>query len=148
MSRVRTDEAPVFVFASHSTVSEALDLALMKMMDRCRPADWQEDAAVNTANKTPDNLAKLGQWWTHWIYRCPKISLKDVLHLEPYTQSVDQWREYFADGQEPLFKIPVNLPQFPKALRTITKLHTPTLGQGLRNVNGIGTWSAFRDAAN
>jgi hypothetical protein len=28
--------------------------------------------------------SKLATWYLHWIYRSPKISLKDVLHLETY----------------------------------------------------------------
>lgn len=145
MSRVRTDEAPIFVFASHAKVTEALDLALLKVLERCRPADWQDEAPV-ADSKASDHLAKLGQWWTHWIYRCPKISLKDVLHLEPYPTSVDLWREYFSDGQEAVFQIKTKLLQYPSVLRTIVKLNSDSQAQGFRNVNGIGTWSAFRDA--
>jgi len=29
---------------------------------------------------------KLSIWYMHWVYRCPKISLNDVLHLEPYKE--------------------------------------------------------------
>jgi len=31
------------------------------------------------------HVPKWNEWFQNWIYRCPKISLKDVLHLEPYS---------------------------------------------------------------
>lgn len=37
---------------------------------------------------------KLILWYTHWIYRCPKISLRDIQSLEPITSQAQTPSEY------------------------------------------------------
>jgi hypothetical protein len=152
ISRVSTTEPPVFVFGSGPEILTAIDSLLLKMLERCRPVDWQNETADFDAidekdhNKRQRNL-KLGLWWTHWIYRCPKISLKDVLHLEEYRPTIQNWKDYFNDGQERLSTIEMNTPLLPDCLRTLVKVHAPEEGQQVRNVNGIGTWASFAEAA-
>jgi hypothetical protein len=152
VSRVSTVEPPVFVFGSGADITDALDSVLLKMLERCRPADWQREDIGNEATAERDRnklqrQSKLGLWWTHWIYRCPKISLKDVLHLEPYKPTVQHWREYFNDGQEKLSLMELNTPFIPTGLRSVVKVNSPQEAQqGVRNVNGIATWASFAEA--
>ncbi len=153
MSRLRTDEPPVFVFGADTDILKALDSALLKMLEHCPPADWapeeQSELSRDDEKSVRSNrVSKLGLWWTHWIYRCPKISLKDVLHLEAYKASVEGWKDYFTDGQEKLSILSLNQPIYPGNMRSLVKIHSlEQAASPSRNINGIGTWASFRDAA-
>ena len=90
---------------------------------------------------------KLGMWWTHWIYRCPKISLKDVLHLEPYPRSLEAWKDYFRDGQEKVSIVSVNNEAMPSQIRTLVRLNVESdTAQVASNVQGIGIWRDFMNS--
>lgn len=148
LSRLRTDEAPIFVFGVDSDVNKAIDMALFKMLERCRPADWVEEdesESMPTMAESQKN-AKMGVWWNHWIYRCAKINLKEILHLEPYGSSTEVWKQYFADGQEKLSVISLNTPALPEQLRVLVKLQGANMAASSRNVRGIGTFASFGDA--
>lgn len=148
-SRQKSTEPPVFVFGASNEIGTALDQAIHKVLEVCRPADLalEED----TMRPAPDpekagNTMKLNMWWTHWIYRCPKISLRDVLHLEPYKRELGPWREFFKDGEPSVSMLGLNHDCLPIGLKHVVKLEMPAQTfSNVRNVNGIGTWAAFRD---
>jgi len=151
LSRQKTDEAPVFVFASGPDVVAALDGALAKMLNYCRPSEWMSEEEIEEAASRPESVSrqqsKLNLWWTHWIYRCAKISLKDVLHLEAYPDSFEMWQNYFNDGQEKLSILRLNTPLLPEKLRHLIKVYSPSqliASQPGRNINGIGTWNSLQ----
>jgi hypothetical protein len=145
-SRKKTNELPIFLFGADAEITKALDSAIFKMLEHCRPADWKQDDPSSETGLA--HASKLNLWWTHWIYRCPKIALKDVLHLEAYPREVSAWRGYFADGQERLTLLPVNHSLLPDKVRHLVKLSGPSLVSPYpgRNVNGIGTWASFQNA--
>lgn len=148
-SRLRVDEKPVFVFAADSEIGKALDQLFCKLLAALRPGESDSEMPrMDDRGPTSSQNSKLNLWWTHWIYRCPKISLKDVLHLDPYPRSLDNWRNYFKDGQEQVSILSINNEYFPSQLRTIVKLQVNTAEQlsNVRNINGIGTWADFSDA--
>ena len=74
LSRKYPDERPYILSTDALTTQEAFD-KLSKAMS---------NELVGHVVGARDVNAKLLVWYTHWIYRCPKISLKDVLHLETY----------------------------------------------------------------
>jgi len=145
-SRQDTQEKPIFVFGSDAEIGKAFDMAFGKILEVCQPGEegeikqtWREE------KKSPGNT-KLNLWWTHWIYRCPKISLKDVLHLEPYPRTVEHWREFLRDGEDPIGVVGLNTASLPQGIRYLVRLYLP--GEPIkvaRNVNGIGTWRAFQE---
>ena len=151
LSRIKTDEPPIFVFGCDANVLGALDSALGKVLERCRPSDWKAAEDGEVASVGDEEISKkeslkntrLGMWWTHWIYRCPKISLKDVLHLEAYPKGIEHWRNYFTDGQEKLSVVSLNNELLPERLRFLVKVSSPVVSTSTRNVNGIGTWKTF-----
>ena len=88
------------------------------------------------------SASRLHLWWTNWVYRCPKISLRDVLQLEEYAGDIELWKNYFRDGQEALSLLAVNSPLIPNGIRTLTALQFQSNSETARsNVNGIGIWS-------
>jgi len=147
LSRVRTSDAPIFIFESHHEISTALTNALARMLEHCRPVDWmsekEEEVVIDESQMTRNK--RLSAWWNNWIYRCPKISLKDVLHLENYSNDLETWRQYLADGQERIKFVEINNRSLPGSLRTLVKLVHPSLSERQStNVNGIGTLSSFQ----
>lgn len=149
VSRVRTDEKPVFVFSADPTIGAAMDKLFGMLLAAIRPnADEEGMPKFEKAAESNSRNSKLNMWWTHWIYRCPKISLKDVLHLDPYPRSLEAWKNYFKDGQEIVNILAINHPSLPAQLRTIVKLQVETgeSFQNIRHIGGIGTWSDFSEA--
>lgn len=147
LSRVKTTEPPVFFFESHHKISEALTTVLSRMLEHCRPVDWMSETeeVVEMEESEQNRNRRMGAWWNNWIYRCPKISLKDVLHLEDYPNDLGSWREYLADGQERLKLVEMNSPVLPRELRTLVKIIHPSLEvRPSTNAIGIGTLSSFR----
>jgi hypothetical protein len=142
-SRLRSDEKPLFVFSADSAVLGALERTLGKLLEAIPPS-LEEGADVESAARG----AKLNLWWTHWIYRCPKISLSDVLHLEPYARTLEPWVGYLQDGQPSVKVTPLNYSALPGNLRSIVKLATADSSppSNVRSLHGIGTWSHFQDA--
>lgn len=146
LSRMRTTDAPIFIFESSHDVGQALSRVLGKMLEHCRPVDWMSDTeeVVELSETEMARNRKLSSWWNNWIYRCPKISLKDVLHLEAYTDNLELWRQYLADGQERLKIVDLNTPLLPASLRHVVKIAHPCLQERVTtNINGIGTLSSF-----
>ncbi|MFM8269909.1 MAG: hypothetical protein ACKN9V_06935 [Pseudomonadota bacterium] len=148
VSRQRTDEKPVFVFAAHTHIQEALDQLFFKVLEALKPEEQLSGAPVLKRDKTESISSQLNMWWIHWIYRCPKIAIKDILSLEPYSRDLSQWRDYYRDGQEEVSIFSVNNPCLPSQIRTVVKVQIPLRDRinNVRNINGIGTWSDFRDA--
>jgi hypothetical protein len=146
LSRLNTSEKPVFVFSSDSDMGKAIDKLFFKLLETLRPAE--DELFTNRIHENTQQNPKLSLWWTHWIYRCPKISLKDLLHLEPYARSLESWREYFRDGQDLVSVVAVNSEYFPSQVRTLVKLQVASGEnvQAARNINGIGIWRDFADA--
>ncbi len=150
LSRVRLEEPPLFSFASGAGIHAAIDQCIGKILVHCRPSEWQPDRAVDstaTTSKRSQTASKLHLWWTNWVYRCPKISLKDALHLEDYPRDLEHWRNYYRDGQEPLSLVGINSPLIPAGIRILTALQIkqPQEADRGRNVNGIGIWSNVSD---
>jgi hypothetical protein len=152
-SRLKSEAAPIFAFSAGADITAALDTCLLKVLESCHPAEW--NGTIGIKAEIPENEdeknkgKKLNMWWTHWIYRCPKISLKDVLQLERYPKDIEPWKNYFNDGQESILVTNSNHLLLPEKLRTIVKLNAiaPSSLQMPRNVQGIGTLSSFGSAA-
>ncbi len=143
-SRVRTDEPPKFVFASASNIQAALDEALFLLLERCYPGG----SISSHSDKAADKKSRLNLWWTHWIYRCPKISLRDILHLEDHPNTLDIWRHHFSDSEDKLHYKKLNDLTLPDSIRHLIKVYQPSVS--LRtgsNVNGIGVVAHFRQAS-
>ncbi len=150
LSRVRTDEKPKFFFGVHHNVADAMEIALSRCLETCRPTDTTlgdlEQVVEPSDSSEKPKIMRLNMWWTHWIYRCPKISLKDMLHLEAYPATMDAWRDYYRDGQIPISIIGLNHELLPASLRYLVLLRMESRTQSAsRNVAGIGTWATFRD---
>lgn len=147
-SRQRTDEKPVFVFAAHTDVKEALEELFFKILEALKPEEQITGDPVLKSERGGPHASKLNMWWTHWIYRCPKIALKDVMHLESYPRKLQNWRDYYRDGQDKVSILSVNSSHLPSQIRTIVKVQSVLRENvsNVRNINGIGTWSDFSDA--
>lgn len=153
VSRNHVDEKPTFVFSADPSISSAMEKLFGLLLAALRPVEETPDKPRLAPHSMKDEqksqkASKLNMWWTHWIYRCPKISLKDVLHLDPYPRSLDVWKNYFKDGQEVVNILSINHPTLPSQLRTIVKLQVETEEKfsNIRQIGGIGTWSDFSDA--
>lgn len=149
-SRTQSDAPPVFMFESGSDLSMALEACLTKLLEWARPPEEPVGLGSEEKPAFSEKNFKLNLWWTHWIYRCSKIAIKDVLHLEPYPRSVDFWRDYVRDGQAPVSIVPLNHSDLPLSLRTLVKLVQPKeekLSSGGAKVIGIGTLSRFGRSA-
>lgn len=147
-SRVKSDAKPFFAFASDADMSTALEASLAKLLEWARPEAAEEVESRPVESGFSDKGFKLNMWWTHWIYRCSKIALKDVLHLEAYPRSVEFWRDYVRDGQTPISVVPLNHSDLPMELRCLVQITQPKQESAEpRKVVGIGTLSAFDDLA-
>ncbi len=149
-SRIKSDARPLFAFCSDADMTQALEGALARLLEWARP-EVGENPEARQQEETPVGFSekgfRLNMWWTHWIYRCSKITLKDVLHLEAYPRSVEYWRDYVRDGQALISVVPLNHPDLPMELRCLVKLTQPKeVEQGARKVVGIGTLSQFQDS--
>ncbi len=145
-SRMKSDSKPVFLFSADADINVAMERCLAKLLEWARPESGEAMETVPTESSFSEKGFRLNLWWTHWIYRCSKIALKDVLNLEAYPRSVQYWRDYVRDGQPPVSVIPLNHPDLPAELRTIVKLVQPKEeGAMVRKVIGIGTLSPFHD---
>ncbi len=151
-SRIKSDAKPIFTFCSDADMNVALEGTLAKLLEWARPEvgenpEGQAMEAGEEKGSFSEKGFRLNLWWTHWIYRCSKIALKDVLHLEAYPKSVAFWRDYVRDGQEPISVVPLNHPDLPLGLRALVQLRQAREEhQAARRVVGIGTLSPFQDA--
>ncbi len=152
-SRIKSDAKPIFTFSSDADMTVALEGTLAKLLEWARPevGENPEGRVVESLDDKAGGFSekgfRLNLWWTHWIYRCSKIALKDVLHLEAYPKSVEFWRDYVRDGQEMISVVPLNHPDLPLGLRALVQLRQAREeSQVARRVVGIGTLSPFQDA--
>lgn len=135
-SRIRTDERPVFVFAADSEISKALDMAIFRVLEHCFPGGSR---LMGKEGNRSVKFSKLNLWWTHWVYRCPKLCLKDVIHLESHPRSLELWRNMAAHDQEQLCLSSANNERFPTSLRYLVQIYQPSISKvSKQNVNGIG----------
>jgi len=148
VSRNCTDEKPTFVFAAHTDVEETLNQLFFKILEVLQPEEQGSGEMKLKSGHGKLSSSKMNMWWMHWIYRCPKITLKDVQSLESYSRNLEDWRAYYRDGQEPVSVWSVNNPNLPSTIRTLVKVQIPLRDRvhQLRNINGIGTWADFQDA--
>ncbi|MBI4402973.1 MAG: hypothetical protein HY537_02355 [Deltaproteobacteria bacterium] len=148
LSRLRTDQRPVFVFGANGDVTKAFDEAIFRLLEHCRPVEWISDELRNMKERDPQKASKLNLWWTHWIYRCPKISLRDVLHLEPHASAPENWQQYYSEIGAKVTLGSVNCDFLPTAFRHIVRATVVSAAQApeVININGIGTWKDFRES--
>ena len=69
------DVKPCFVYCENKSIIEALKYLFIGIT-----IEAMKDKHVHVN-------PKLLMWTENWIYRCPKISLKDITHLESYKES-------------------------------------------------------------
>ncbi len=149
LSRTRVDEKPLFAFGSGSTGKAAFANALGKLLIDTKP--WQEEdkgglTLLKPQEVTDKKALQLNRWWNHWIYRCSKISLRDVLHLEGHPATKEHWREFFKDG-EPQVKIrQLNSGLLPARLRHVVSVRVSEVPLQRGTVRGIGSWATFPTA--
>lgn len=146
LSRTRVDERPLFAFGSSFDPKKAFAQALGRLLIETKP--WEEEDKNNLTlfkqqEVTDKKTLQLNRWWNHWIYRCSKISLRDVLHLESYPNTKAHWREFFKDG-EPDVKIQtLNNPLLPASLRAVASVRIAEVAMNRGKVRGIGSWATF-----
>ncbi|MEZ4751683.1 MAG: hypothetical protein R3B54_13975 [Bdellovibrionota bacterium] len=147
-SRLSSEEKPVFAFGADGNIGNALDKAIFQILEHCRPVDWRKRSAIVDDKKKKEKAAKLNLWWTNWIYRCPKISLKDVLQLEPTKATPGAWQSCLREYGVSMSAVNINSLLLPASLRSLVKLNIRTEGDKsytrAANVRGIGTWSTLR----
>lgn len=145
-SRQSTSEKPLFVFSAHADINQAIDELFYRLMESLKLED--ESSLMNQPLTKSNGDNRLYLWWNNWIYRCSKISLKDVLHLEGYSTTLEAWRDYFRDGQDVVTIITMNHSLLPSNLRYVVKVSAALREQNenVRNIFGMGTWADFRDA--
>ena len=146
-SRVKSDAKPVFMFNSDADITVAMEGLISKLLEWARPEGTEAETIKTPETQYSEKGFKLNLWWTHWIYRCAKITLKDILHLEAYPRSVEYWRDYLRDGQPAVTLVPLNHADMPMELRVVVRLvQLKETAVEPRRVVGIGTLSRFQDA--
>lgn len=78
-SRVQSDAAPIWSYAANLNSETAVRDALWGLLPKLGHTADENGGALDRVSN-PKILA----WWQNWIYRSPKITLRDVLHLAPY----------------------------------------------------------------
>jgi hypothetical protein len=73
ISKVNPKAKPVWSYSAGQSSSDALKYALLGLIPLTL-----EGVVVEEQNE------KLAVWFQKWVYACPKIALKDILHFEPY----------------------------------------------------------------
>jgi hypothetical protein len=70
----------------YSCWTESLNVAdgFKKCFDFFKENYFTNNMFLQLEDEVTKNDVKLGTWITAWIYRLPKISMKDLLHLENY----------------------------------------------------------------
>ena len=143
LSRVSTDEKPLFFFGASSNSLDALDRAIFQCLETVKPPSVDELPTLNSPS-FGGGSAKLQMWWINWVYRCPKIPSKDVLHLEPYPKTAEVWYDFFKDGEPKVSLHKLNHSLLPTEIRTLSAIESPILERlQRRNVRGIGSLSAY-----
>ena len=98
-----------FFHAIDANINNALKKALYESVKYANPS---KDKKKNDKFKLTENegklIAKKAMWVTHWIYRCPKISLKDILQLENRPDTIKYLNEYLGKNTDEII-IPSNV---------------------------------------
>jgi hypothetical protein len=76
MSRTNPRAKPIWSFDSNQTSEKALKNALWGLIHQTMDCELEE------------HNPKLNVWATQWIYKCPKIGLRDILALEKYSGDI------------------------------------------------------------
>jgi hypothetical protein len=88
ISRVNAKAVPVWSYAAGQNSEKTLTEALFGLIPGVRPTEWGDP----TFEQAEQN-EKLGVWFQNWVYRSPKVALKDMLHLEPYAaEALDEYK--------------------------------------------------------
>ncbi len=148
ISRLSLTEPPHFCFGSDREIKKALESAICQILQFCRPMDWKNRHKKDGETEGKKHkLSQLMLWWNNWVYKCPKISLKDILQLEAYPNSLDAWKEHLKEMGSTLSIININSPYIPSQLKTIVKLNLAPEDRSYPetpNVRGVATWSTMR----
>jgi hypothetical protein len=81
INRTNPKAISVWSYGASQNIETALKQAMYGLLEKAQTENVEEQNE------------KLGVWQSQWVYRCPKISLKDVLHLEPYpADSLDEYK--------------------------------------------------------
>jgi hypothetical protein len=139
INRKTTESSPVFVFSSGPGIFNVIEDALNKLLIHIRPEEGLEEWPLSSIKVAPRN-SKLNTWWNAWVYRCVKITLKDILHLEDYANEVQVWKDYFKDGQQEVLLLQNTSPFLPTNLFHIQRIRIK-LDVQIRKalISGIGT---------
>jgi hypothetical protein len=81
LSRVIANQKPVILSEDNKSIQDCFS-NLAKSID----VTIRDLVCIDNLTHPETIHPKLIAWWVHYIYRCPKISLKDVLHLETYKE--------------------------------------------------------------
>jgi hypothetical protein len=145
-SRLHSDTKPIFVFDSHPNIETALDGAIGKTLEACRPdfdGNSKPIAPVSDSEES-ERARQKNLWWTHWIYRCSKISLKELQSMESYTEDLELWRSYYRDGQPAVSLVPGNTTAYPRQLVSLVQARLHEAKAPAPKVFGIGTSRDFQ----
>jgi hypothetical protein len=143
-SRLQSDAKPIFVFNAHPNMEQALDGAIGKTLEACRPDFDGNGRAPITETEVSDRERQKNLWWTHWIYRCSKISLKELQSMESYAEDLELWRSYFRDGQPAVSLVPANRSEYPRAFNSLVHARLHEAKMPAPKVLGIGTSRDFQ----
>lgn len=78
LSRITVNARPVFSYGADQEIGRATKKCIWEML-----ANTQNEGTIVTNTKEIT-------WMQHWIYRSPKISLKDIMHCEEYKTPIEQ----------------------------------------------------------
>lgn len=79
MSRIDREARAEFCYAADQKIERAIKKCIFQMVVK------HHEQIENKATNTKEIV-----WTQQWIYRSPKIALKDVLHLEEYKTPIEQ----------------------------------------------------------
>lgn len=85
MSRTNDNARPVFSYGADQKIDRAIKKCIFEMVAKTQDLENSETYEEIKATNTKEIV-----WTQKWIYRSPKILLKDVLHLEEYKNSIEQ----------------------------------------------------------
>jgi hypothetical protein len=74
------NSAPIVSYYAHNEPKTALLQAMWRIIPQVLMKDESE-------------AFKAARWLTHWIYRCPKVSIADIFHLESYDKAAHTYSE-------------------------------------------------------
>lgn len=75
-------QPPIFVYGQGASTIDAIMNAIYELVVFVVPDEWKTDKENAKELSKLDKVRHL--WYTNWIYRQAKVSLRDILHLESY----------------------------------------------------------------